>query len=92
MPTIDDIRERYAVREALREPGRSSAEDDPEFLFTVQVYHFQLHMRIAGSTRCRPLVELIEQTHVLIFNWVWDLAARHPALPPRFIATWLTRS
>jgi DNA-binding GntR family transcriptional regulator len=113
MPTIDDIRERYVVREALESQAarlfsekatardrkelcqmaehmdalfnrRSFAQDDSEFLFAVQVYHFQLHMRIAECTGCRPLVKLIEQTHVLMFNWVWDLAAKHPALPPRF--------
>ena len=113
MPAIDDIRERYVVREALESQAarlfsekasardrqelcqmaehmdalfnrRSSVQDDPEFLFAVQVYHFQLHMRIAEATRCRPLVKLIEQTHVLMFNWVWDLAAKRPALPPRF--------
>jgi len=53
-------------------------------MFAVQSYHFHLHMRIAEATRCRPLAKLIEQTHVLMFNWVWDLAARRPALPPRF--------
>jgi DNA-binding GntR family transcriptional regulator len=113
MPTIDDIRERYVVREALESQSarlcsekatvrdrkelcrmaehmdalfnrRSSIEDDPEFMFAVQSYHFHLHMRIAESTGCRPLVKLIEQTHVLMFNWVWDIAARRPALPPRF--------
>ena len=113
MPTIDDIRERYTVREALESQAarlfsekataserqelcrmaehmdalfnrRASARDDSEFLFAVQVYHFQLHLRIAESTGCRFLVKLIEQTHVLMFNWIWDLAARRPALPPRF--------
>jgi DNA-binding GntR family transcriptional regulator len=113
MPTIDDIRERYVVREALESQGarlfsekattqdrkelcqmaehmdalfnrRASAQDDPEFLFAVQVYHFQLHMRIAQATGCRPLVKLVEQTYVLTFNWVWDLAAKRPPLPPRF--------
>lgn len=113
MPTVEDIRERYVVREALesqvarlfsenatardrKELGRmaehmdalfnrrSSAQDDPEFLFAVQVYHFQLHMRIAEATGCQPLVKLVEQTSMLVFNWVWDLAAKRPALPPRF--------
>ena len=113
MPTIDDIRERYVVREALESQAarlfsdkatardrkelcqmaehmdalfnrRSSSQDDSEFLFAVQVYHFQLHMRIAECTGCQPLFKLIEQTNVLMFNWVWDLAAKRPALPPRF--------
>jgi DNA-binding GntR family transcriptional regulator len=61
-----------------------SARDDPEFQYAVQTYHFQLHMRIAECSGCRPLIKLIEQTHVLVFNWVWDIAARRPTLPPRF--------
>jgi DNA-binding GntR family transcriptional regulator len=113
MPTVQDIRERYVVREALESQSarlfsekastrertelcrmaehidalfnrRPSAQDDPEFLYQVQNYHFQLHMRIAECTGCRPLIKLIEQTHVLVFNWVWDLAAKRPSLPPRF--------
>lgn len=113
MPTLQDIRERYTVREALesqsarlfsekassRERGelcrmaehmdalfnrRFDARSDSEFLYQVQSYHFQLHMRIAECTGCRPLAKLIEQTHVLVFNWVWDIAAKLPNLPPRF--------
>jgi DNA-binding GntR family transcriptional regulator len=63
---------------------RVSAQDDTDFLYQVQLYHFQLHMRIAECTGCEPLIKLIEQTHVLSFNWVWDLAAKRPDLPPRF--------
>ena len=113
MPTIDDIRARYVVREALESQAarlfsekatahdrkelcqmaehmdalfnrRSSEQDDQEFLFAVQAYHFRLHMRIAECTGCRPLVKLVEQAQVLVFNWVWDLAARRPVLPARF--------
>ena len=113
MPTVQDIRERYTVREALESQSarlfsekassrerleicrmaehmdalfnrRFDARNDPEFLYQVQNYHFQLHMRIAECTGCRPLVKLIEQTHVLVFNWVWDIAAKLPNLPPRF--------
>lgn len=113
LPTAQDIRERYIVREALEAQSarqfsekassderkelrrmaehmdalfnrRSAAQDDQEFHYAVQTYHFQLHMRVAECTGCRPLMKLIEQTHVLTFNWVWDLAARRPVLPPRF--------
>jgi len=63
---------------------RVAARDDREFLYHVQHYHFQLHMRIAECTGCPPLTRLIEQTHVLVFNWVWDIAAKRPTLPPRF--------
>ena len=27
---------------------------------------------------------MIERNHVLIFNWLFDVAASRPALPPRF--------
>jgi DNA-binding GntR family transcriptional regulator len=63
---------------------RLAAQADSEFLYQVQSYHFQLHIKIAEGTGCRALTKLIEQTHVLVFNWVWDLAADRPSLPPRF--------
>lgn len=113
VPTAQDIRERYIIREALESQSarlfsekaapherreicamadhtdalfnrRLTVLDDSEFLYQVQDYHFRLHMRIAECTGCRPLVKLIEQTHVLVFNWVWDLAAKRPHLPHRF--------
>lgn len=113
LPTAQDIRARYVVREALESQSarlfsekasgqerkelcrmaehtdalfnrRSSGTDTAEFQYAVQTYHFQLHMRIAECTGCVPLMRLIEQTHVLVFNWVWDLAAKRPNLPPRF--------
>ena len=113
LPTAQDIRARYVVREALESQSarlfsekassqerkelcrmaehmdalfnrRSSGQDTSEFQYAVQTYHFQLHMRIAECTGCVPLIRLIEQTHVLVFNWVWDLAAKRPNLPPRF--------
>jgi DNA-binding GntR family transcriptional regulator len=61
-----------------------SGETDPEFLFAVHNFHFQLHMRIAECTGCRALRETIEKQHVLVFNWLYDMAARCPPLPPRF--------
>jgi DNA-binding GntR family transcriptional regulator len=63
---------------------RLDARKDSEFMYHVQNFHFQLHIRIAECSGCRPLVKLIEQTHVLVFNWVWDMAAKLPNLPPRF--------
>jgi DNA-binding GntR family transcriptional regulator len=113
VPTVQDIRERYVVREALESESarlfsekatsrerielcrmaehmdalfnrRLDAREDWEFSYHVQNYHFQLHMRIAECTGCRPLIRLIEQTHVLVFNWLWDMAAKLPTLPIRF--------
>jgi DNA-binding GntR family transcriptional regulator len=113
LPTTQDIRERYEVREALESQSArlfaekaspreklelermaehmdtmfsrcASGENDPEFLFAVHSYHSQLHLRIAECTGCRALRETIERNQVLTFNWLYDVAARRPPLPPRF--------
>jgi DNA-binding GntR family transcriptional regulator len=113
LPTAQDIRERYEVREALESQAArlfaekasvrerlemermaehmdamfnrcASGENDPEFLFAVHSYHLQLHLRIAECTGCRALRQAIEKNSVLIFNWLFDVAARRPPLPPRF--------
>jgi DNA-binding GntR family transcriptional regulator len=112
LPTAQDIRERYEIREALESQAarlfaekatvrermemekmaeqmdamfnRSTGENDPEFLFAVHSYHLQFHLRIAECTGCRALCQAIEKNHVLIFNWLYDVAARRPPLPARF--------
>ena len=60
------------------------SNDDPEFLHAVHSYHAELHSRIAASTGCTALRQAIDRNHVLIFNWLFDVAARRPPLPPRF--------
>jgi len=62
----------------------ASGNNDPEFLFAVQSYHTQLHLRIAECTGCRALRQAIEKSHVLIFNWLYDVAAGRPPLPTHF--------
>jgi DNA-binding GntR family transcriptional regulator len=64
---------------------RSAAGDsDPEFLYAVHKYHFQLHMRIAECSGSEALRAAIEKNHVLVFNWLFDVAARRRALPLHF--------
>jgi DNA-binding GntR family transcriptional regulator len=114
LPTSEEIRERYEVREALesqaarlyavkatqrekREMERmaehldamfnrtaNGADHDRDFLYAVHNYHLEFHIRIAEFARCRVLREMIEKNHVLIFNWLFDVAASRPPLPPRF--------
>ena len=113
LPTAQDIRERYEIREALESQAArlfaekatvrermemekmaeqmdamfnrcSTGENDPEFLFAVHSFHLQFHLRIAECTGCRALCHAIEKNHVLIFNWLYDVAARRPPLPARF--------
>jgi DNA-binding GntR family transcriptional regulator len=62
----------------------ASGENDPEFLHAVHAYHLDLHMRIAECSGCRLLVDMVENSHVLIFNWLYDVAAKGPPLAPRF--------
>jgi len=61
-----------------------SGDNDPEYLFAVQSFHSQLHQKIAEYTGCRALQQAIEKNHTLIFNWLFDVAAGRPAMPPRF--------
>lgn len=62
----------------------ASGDNDPEYLFAVQSFHFQLHLKIAEYTGCRALQQAIEKNHTLVFNWLFDVAAGRPARPPRF--------
>jgi DNA-binding GntR family transcriptional regulator len=114
LPTAEQIRERYEVREALeaqaarlyaekanprdkREMERMAehmdamfnrcadgSDHDRDFLYAVHSYHLEFHLRIAEATGCHALREMIERNHVLIFNWLFDVAASRPALPLRF--------
>lgn len=113
LPTAEDIRERYQVREALESQAArlfadrasvreklelrkmaenmdamfnrcSSGDNERDFLFAVHSYHLQFHLQIAEFGRCRALGEAIEKNHVLIFNWLYDVAAQRPPLPARF--------
>jgi DNA-binding GntR family transcriptional regulator len=114
LPTEQDIRERYEIREALesqsarlfaekasltqRHELQSMAEhmdamfnrlfadgqNDADFLYAVHSYHGQLHLRIAEFTGMRALRQAIETNQVLTFNWLYDVAAHRPPLPPQF--------
>ncbi len=70
--------------DALFNQCGSRASCDREFLYAVQSYHFELHLWIAEGGRCPALKRTIEKNHVLIFNWLFDVAAHRPSLPPRF--------
>ncbi|MDE1163114.1 MAG: GntR family transcriptional regulator [Acidobacteriaceae bacterium] len=43
--------------------------------FEFQTLHVRFHMRLAECTGCAPLYELLEKNQVLIFNWLFDVAA-----------------
>jgi DNA-binding GntR family transcriptional regulator len=111
MPTPQDIREHYILREALEcQAARLFAEKasskerlelrqiarrvdkmlsqcgddaDAETIFRTQAYHMSFHMRLVECTGSVALSKAIEKTHVLTFNWLYDISAKL-ALPKRW--------
>jgi DNA-binding GntR family transcriptional regulator len=61
----------------------SAGENDSEFLYTLRSYHLRFHLRIAECTGCRALRQMLERNHVLVFTWLFDIAAKRPPLPAR---------
>lgn len=60
---------------------------DTRFLFSVHTYHMQFHMRIAELSRCPGLCRAIEKEQVLVFNWLYDVAANRRTQPEEFHST-----
>ena len=58
----------------------SETHSDREFLFSVNTYHLQLHLRIAECANCPALRDAIEKEQVLIFNWLFDTAVGRRSL------------
>lgn len=63
---------------------RFKGEKDPDFLFAVNSYHTEFHMRIAAGSNCEGLCQLIEKNNVLVLNWIYDLVDEQPAPSFRF--------
>ena len=59
-------------------------DGDEEFLYSVHTYHLRFHLRIAELGGNSLLRGAIEREQVLVFNWLFDTAARQRSLPPRF--------
>src|SRR5258706_9426848 len=67
--------------------GRLAASaDDAAFRFAVHSHHVQFHMRIAEHGGCDTLKQMIERNHILILNWLFDVAGRRTPLPAHFHA------
>lgn len=63
----------------------SAEEKGPSrFLFSVQTYHMQFHMYVAGLAKAPGLLRAIEKEQVLIFNWLYDTATQQNSLPVNF--------
>ena len=61
--------------------------EDSRFLFSVHTYHMQFHTRVAELARCPGLSRAIEKERVLVFNWLYDVAAQRRTNPEEFHAT-----
>jgi GntR family transcriptional regulator, rspAB operon transcriptional repressor len=57
---------------------------DPAFRFAVHSQHVQFHMRIAEIAGSHLLQRMIDRNHVLILNWLFDVAGRRTRLPAGF--------
>jgi DNA-binding GntR family transcriptional regulator len=62
----------------------AKSADDPSFRFQVHQHHVQFHMTVADHARSSLLRQMIERNHVLILNWLFDVAARRTPLPGDF--------
>jgi len=60
--------------------------DDAAFRFMVHSRHVQFHLRIAERAASPLLRQMIDRSHVLTMNWLFDVAGRRTALPPGFHA------
>ena len=49
---------------------------DAETIFRTQTYHMSFHMRLVECTGSVALSKAIEKTHVLTFNWLYDISAK----------------
>lgn len=66
---------RKAVRLDAMMRRCSDGASDADTVFRAQMEHVSFHMRIAECTGCVLLRDAIEQNQVLIFNWLYDIAA-----------------
>ena len=83
--------ERRALERIAREVDRLFARlarrgQDAALRFVVHQRHVQLHMQIADVARSALLRQMIERNHVLVLNWLFDVAGRRTPLPADFHA------
>ena len=62
----------------------ASNPQDSRFLFSVNTYHMEFHLRITELARCPGLYHAIEREQVLVFSWLHDLAANRFVQPEGF--------
>jgi DNA-binding GntR family transcriptional regulator len=53
-------------------------------LFHLHKTHAEFHLDVARATGCKPLIEAMERSHIVIFNWLYNSAADFYRLPSRW--------
>ncbi len=79
-----ELRETADTVDAMYDRCFHDRVGDREYLYEVHSLHADLHMRLAQCTGCRALCHTIERNHVMMYNWLFDVAAKRPPLPPTF--------
>ena len=69
-----------ALDYAYRETGPDASRD---LRSRTERLHFDFHMFITETTRCRELLAAIDRSRVLLFNWLFSVTS-HSALPTRW--------
>lgn len=64
--------------------GDSSVVPDRAQLYDLHTRHLRLHTLIAEAARCHALWQAIERNHVLLFNFLYNIATQRAVLPPGF--------
>jgi DNA-binding GntR family transcriptional regulator len=75
---------RLAVHVDALYAGATPQESNGNCIFAVNKYHEDLHLRIAECARSQLIKSQIENSHVLIFNWLYDITRVQGTLPPNF--------
>jgi DNA-binding GntR family transcriptional regulator len=70
--------------DSLYESFSRAGSDWRHRLFLLHKAHADFHMDIAGASKCKPLLEAMERSHIIIFNWLYNSAAHQDALPARW--------
>lgn len=52
--------------------------------YDVHRRHARFHMHLAECTRCQPLCAALEKNQILVFHWLFDVAAGPEMLPANF--------
>jgi len=87
--TDEDKKQLRASAQRLDELHKKSSlqPEGSRILFSEHTQHMQFHMRIAELARCPGLRRAIEKENVLIFNWLYDMAADRRTQPEEFHST-----